>query len=132
MKGLPIKFRGKDIRNGKYVFGDLIHGFDDEWKYNENVTRIAFGNGFNEIVYVEVDPETVAQLVGYDAEGNEVYEGDEIKVGNEVMKVYWNNFQTCVCVDWSNDFTDSYGIVSRHYLEKPYLIKKGKNNGICD
>ena len=43
----PIKFRGKT--------------FDDEIETLETI---------------EVEPDSVAQLVGYDEDGNEVYEGD--------------------------------------------------------
>ena len=78
MKNVPIKFRGKRLDNGKYVFGDLVRGLGKDLYYDENVTRIAFGNGFNEIRYIEVDPETVTQLLGYDANGEEIYEGDNL------------------------------------------------------
>jgi len=57
----PIKFRGRCIGNGTFVYGDLTHNFDD-----------VYVNGW------QVKPESVAQLVGYDANGNEVYEGDEL------------------------------------------------------
>lgn len=61
----PIKFRGRRIDNGEFVYGDLMH----------------FQNGTVAIDVLKggifpVDPDTVAQLVGYDANGNEVYEGD--------------------------------------------------------
>ena len=56
-----IKFHGKSKYSGDIIFGDLIHV--DENIYIEN-----------EPVY----PESVAQLVGYDADGNEVYEGDQL------------------------------------------------------
>ena len=56
-----IKFRGKSKYSDKIIFGDFNHG--------------------KENVYVDdepVYPESVAQLVGYDADGNEVYEGDQL------------------------------------------------------
>ena len=64
LKGVPIKFRGKD-KNG-YLFGshhilkDGSHVIIDEGSW----------------YYGRVYPDTVAQLVGYDKDGNEVYEGD--------------------------------------------------------
>ena len=73
MQGVPIKFRGID-EDGKYVYGDYIT--------RENGCAIRFTEKKTLIkiyVYeVTVKPETVAQLVGYDADGNEVYEGDEL------------------------------------------------------
>ena len=66
MKGVPIKFRAKDSFLGKTVYGDLIH-------YPDNHIGIC-PVGKDESA--EVDPDSVAQLIGYDAEGNEVYEGD--------------------------------------------------------
>ena len=66
----PIKFRGRD-KNGKFVFGE----------YAQN-----FMGGKPQICYfdehgwtcTQVDPESIAQLVGYDVNGNEVYEGDTV------------------------------------------------------
>lgn len=56
-----IKFRGRDICTGKFVFGDLAH------------TEVGVLIGAH-----EVQPESVAQLVGFDADDREVYEGDKI------------------------------------------------------
>ena len=64
-----IKFRGRDVRTDEYVYGDFVHHGP-----LENKPGIIDGEDF----YHEVDPDTVAQLVGYDANGNEVYEGDEL------------------------------------------------------
>lgn len=53
-----IKFRGRD-KNGKVIYGD-----------------------FNDIdlstIFAGVEDDCIDQLVGYDADGNEVYEGDEV------------------------------------------------------
>ena len=59
MHNVPIKFRGKRIDTGEYVFGDLLQGV---------VTKIV--NSFAEYF---VDKESVAELAGYDENGNEVY-----------------------------------------------------------
>lgn len=59
-----IKFRGR-ARNGEFVYGDLIHSwgstsiFDGEHRYT-------------------VEPESVAQFIGLDKNGLEVYEGDKL------------------------------------------------------
>lgn len=62
----PIKFRGK-ARDGQYYCGDLIHV--------HSVPTIRMREDSN-TYYIDVYPETVAQLVGYDADNAEVYEGD--------------------------------------------------------
>lgn len=61
-----IKFRGK-TRGGDIFFGDLIHRFG----------MVAIGTDGN---FQEVEPETVEQLVGHDADGTEIYEGDAVVV----------------------------------------------------
>lgn len=63
----PIKFRGKSIWTGKMLFGDLIH--DDEKIFIRSQTR-----NFE----VQVEPDSVAQFVGYDVDGNEIYSADTI------------------------------------------------------
>lgn len=82
----PIKFRGKlsrsayDIRKyppqvlkaGTVVCGDLIHFRDGylirtEYDYYENKSIEYFA-----------DPDSVAQLVGIDSNGKEIYEGDTV------------------------------------------------------
>lgn len=86
----PIKFRGKRIDNGKFVFGDLQTYFRTDGKTKSFVIRtwerlddwvaVAPDKSVTVAEYYErpIDPDSVAQLVGYDADGREVYEGDII------------------------------------------------------
>lgn len=61
-----IEFRGKRVDNGEYVYGDLVH-----------MTGGRVGIIFDKrVAAVEVEPNSVAQLVGRDANGKKVYEGD--------------------------------------------------------
>ena len=60
-----IKFRGK-TRDGRIVFGDFI-------RLGE---QVCIGNIFRN---VKVLPGSVAQLIGYDANGEEIYDGDSLK-----------------------------------------------------
>ena len=73
-----IKFRGRCIGNGTFVYGHLMHNFDDVY-----------------VNYWQVDPESVAQLVGIDANGNEVYEGDKILIDDAGEDEF---FATCLPV----------------------------------
>lgn len=67
-----VKFRGK-VRDGKFVYGDLLHRDEKSFIRTCNFR------------YFEIDPESVALLVGHDVEGKEVYEGDMLE---DVMGEY--------------------------------------------
>lgn len=67
MKGIPKKFRGRD-KNG-WLYGSY-HVLNDG-----SAIIIDEGSCFT---WSRVYPDSVAQLVGYDIDGNEIYEDDEI------------------------------------------------------
>ena len=73
-----IKFRGRSIHSGELVYGDLVH--TDTGAVNIRYIEKNFGGvaGRIAIFVKEVEPYSVAQLIGYDADGNEVYEGDTL------------------------------------------------------
>lgn len=66
MKGMPIKFRGKTY-NGEYVtffLGSCVEKLGGDYEVEEgNHTVMA---------------ESIVQLIGYDRNGKEIYEGDDI------------------------------------------------------
>lgn len=65
-----IKFRGKDIQTGKFIYGDLIHSHSEKGGVLISEERpISTPARW-------VAPDSVAQFVGYDADGKEIYEGD--------------------------------------------------------
>lgn len=67
----PIKFRGRRSDNGELVYGSYCHEV-----YRDLGTLHAIIDEGGEEFIVEED--SIAQLVGYDQDGNEVYEGDEL------------------------------------------------------
>ena len=65
----PIKFRGKDT-DGIIRYG----GYSECVIDNKLVCEIM--DDIRDCY--EVEPDSVAQLVGYDADGNEIYEGEKV------------------------------------------------------
>ena len=63
MKGVPIKFRAKSKETGEYIYSSQV---------KQNKKDLTSGYMGDQKVY------NICQLVGYDAAGNEVYEGDKV------------------------------------------------------
>lgn len=93
-----IKFRGKRIDTGAWVYGDLQHVHkictteeaEQSGKRTMPVVRIA---------NYDVDKETVGQFTGmYDMSGREVYEGDLLSwYDNNLIEVVWYDAGFCDC-----------------------------------
>ena len=82
-----IKFRGKDLNDQSWHFGDL------EFNRAANVARIHIYD--KDEFYAgqhTVDPDTIGQFTGrYDAKGREIYEGDLFCLGDLYIKVVYKS-----------------------------------------
>lgn len=67
----PIKFRGRWLGTGELVYGSYCRMFYCDVGAIHTITD----EGGEEFT---VEPESVVQLVGYDRDGNEIYEGDTV------------------------------------------------------
>lgn len=81
-----IKFRGKDIKTGEWLYVDL--------RNKESVTEafIATIHRCN----VKIKPETIGQFTGLtDKNGNEIYEGDIVQSKLKRLRIYDEILQIC-------------------------------------
>ena len=83
MKGVPIKFRAKGLWGEGCEYGLLTKKAIRS--SGEIMYALATGN-CTAAETVPIKEDTIAQLCGYDANGNEVYEGDRlVEITNAII-----------------------------------------------
>lgn len=93
----PIKFRGRRTDNGELVYGNGIYQdlpvTEKELGFVSRTYIIGTEFPLVAKLWHPVDPDSVAQLVGYDANGKEIYEGDTVvsEYGDEIVARLMDN-----------------------------------------
>lgn len=81
----PIKFRWRDYKDGRIRYAYFFLDFGGKPRIHEGHIKEDLG--------IALDREWLAQLVGYDSAGNEIYEGDKVisEYGDEVVARLMDN-----------------------------------------
>lgn len=94
-----IKFRGKSIETGEWIYGD-IQQFEDRIYICNHCT----GHG-----YIKVCPKTVGQFINaYDKKKAEIYHGDLFEDSTGVSIVVWNDKYASWCLRRKGWFYDHF------------------------
>ena len=88
-----IKFRGKRVDNGQWVYGLPSYGSGENIIYIEGWFGDEGGEDYDRI---EVDPKTISQFTGlFDKSGTEIHEGDIlVNKSGRLCEIIWNEYRS--------------------------------------
>lgn len=101
-----IKFRGKNLKNGKWVYGNIqipIYPFDEYYMWDEDKNQ------------VQVDKDTISQFIGQkDVLEKDIYEGDIMR--SQYGRMYYIKYDENSCSFLAVQFGDD--------IAYPYILLK--------
>ena len=122
MKIENIKFKAKSLRDGKWIFGDLM---------KESYGARIIEHTSKASNWIAVDPATVCQFTGFtDKNGKEIYEGDILRSDEYPFSCMEDDARDNYfgIIEWS----DEVAMFLLTYVKNPKSAVRGISDGISD